>query len=34
MKSAENDCQKERNAKNKFEKFSKIGIINIDGALF
>ena len=34
MKSAEIDCQKETNAKNEFEKFSKTGIINIDGALF
>ena len=34
MKSAGIDCQKERNPKNEFEKKSKIGIIDNDGALF
>lgn len=34
MKSAKIDCQKQRNAQNEFEKNSKTGIINIDGALF
>ena len=34
MKSAQIDLEKETNAKKQFEKFSKFGIINNDGALF
>lgn len=34
MKSAKIDLEKERNAKNEFEKILSFGIIDIDGALF